>query len=443
MNRRIMMTAVVAATLSVVAAGCGGDDDGGDAAPPEDSNEPEAEDEEEPAEPVQLRFQSLAWQEQSVAANRDIVDQWNAANPDIQVEYVQGDWGSVHDQLLTSFEGGEPPDIIHYDASSIQVFAEGGYLADLDPLLSDEFTAGIAEDIWGTVQYDDFGTIGVPFLVESRLAIANKTLLDEAGIEVPTSDDPWTWDEFADAAAQLTDDDTYGVAFPLSSPANAMVTLAQSFGGTYVQDGPAIEVGEAELEVPRTIHEMLYVDESAAPQAVASSTTDALPGFFAGDYAMVFGAIWLRQQMVEQAPDGFEWVTIPPLEGTDGATQAANPQILSVAIDSEHPDEAAQFIEFFLNGENMAELALGDWLVPTSADALAALESSTAGEQGWDVAVASADALAAAPWRRTPGFQEWMDRFATPGFQRYFADEISEDDLASELEQGGEETLGR
>lgn len=437
------MTVVVAATMSMVVAACGGDDDGDDGAAADENGAAEAEDDGEPAEPVQLRFQSLAWQEQSVAANRDLVDQWNEANPNIQVEYVQGDWGSVHDQLLTSFEGGGPPDIIHYDASSIQVFAEGGYLADLDPLLSDEFKAGISEDIWGTVQYDEFGTIGVPFLVESRLPIANRTLLEEAGIEVPTPDDPWTWDEFADAAAQLTDDDTYGVAFPLASPANAMVTLAQSFGGTFVQEGPAIEVGEAELEVPRRIHEMLYADESAAPQVVASSTTDSLPGFFAGEYAMVFGAIWLRQQMVEQAPDDFEWVTIPPLVGSEGQTQSANPQILSVAIDSEHPEEAAQFIEFFLNGENMAELALGDWLVPTSESALAELESVTGGEQGWDVAIASADTLADAPWRRTAGFQEWLDRFATPGFQRYFADEITEDDLATELEQGGEETLGR
>lgn len=441
MNRRITSAVVLAATVSMVLAACGGDDDGdsGDAA--QENATPDGGD--EPAEPVQLRFQSLAWQEQSVEANRELVDQWNAEHPEIQVEYIQGDWGSVHDQLLTSFEGGDPPDIIHYEAAAIQVFAEGGYLADLEPLLSDEFKADIPEDIWGTVQYDGYGTIGAPFLVESRLPIANRALLDEAGIEVPTPDDPWTWDEFADAAAQLTTDDTYGVAFPLGSPANAMVTLAQSFGGTYLHDGPVIEVSEPELEVPRRIHEMLYVDESAAPQTVATNTTDSLPGFFAGEYAMIFGAIWLRQQMVEQAPEGFDWVTIPPLEGTDGATQSANPQILSVAADSEHPEEAAQFIEFFLNPENMARLALGDWLVPTSGGALAELESATGGEQGWDVAVGSADALAAAPWRRTPGFQEWLDRFATPGFQRYFANEIAEDELVSELERGGEETLGR
>jgi ABC-type glycerol-3-phosphate transport system substrate-binding protein len=58
---------------------------------------------------IRLRFQSLAWQQESVDANKELVAEWNAAHPDIQVDYVQGSWDSVHDQLLTSFEGGEAP----------------------------------------------------------------------------------------------------------------------------------------------------------------------------------------------------------------------------------------------------------------------------------------------------------------------------------------------
>ncbi|MEQ4209442.1 sugar ABC transporter substrate-binding protein [Actinopolymorpha sp. B9G3] len=434
-RRKVMSVAAVATVVSLLAA-CGGSDGGAGSGGGGGT----------PDEPVKLRFQSLAWQEESVAANRAIVKEWNAQNPNIQVQYVQGDWGSVHDQLLTSFEGGDPPDVIHYEAAAIQVFAEGGYLADLEPLLSDDFKSSIPDDIWDTVRYEEQGTIGAPFLLESRMPLANKALLDEAGIEVPTPDDPWTWDEFAEAAKKLTKDGTYGVAWPLESPANAVLNLSQSFGGEYVSgtgDEATVEVGEAELEVPQRIHQMLYDDKTAAPQTIGTNSTDSLPGFFEGKYAMLFGAIWLRQQMVQEAPDDFDWVTLPPLEGSDGLEQAANPQILSVAAQSEHPEEAAQFIEYFLNAENMAELARGDWLVPTSEGALEALQKQTNGEQGWDVAVASVDALAAAPWQKTPGFQEWTDRIATPAFQKYFADEISADELASQLEQGAEKTLGR
>ena len=39
---------------------------------------------------ITLRFQSLAWQEESVAANQELVKEWNATHPGVKVEYVQG-----------------------------------------------------------------------------------------------------------------------------------------------------------------------------------------------------------------------------------------------------------------------------------------------------------------------------------------------------------------
>lgn len=74
---------------------------------------------------IRLRFQSLAWQRESVDANKRLVKEWNAAHPAVQVEYVQGSWDSVHDQLLTSFEGGEAPDIIHDASDDLADFAYG------------------------------------------------------------------------------------------------------------------------------------------------------------------------------------------------------------------------------------------------------------------------------------------------------------------------------
>ncbi len=428
MKRRI--AGVLGLTLSacLVLAGCGGESSSG-----------------ESDGPVKLRFQSLAWQKESVQANKDIVKEWNAKNPDIQVEYIQGDWGSVHDQLLTSFEGGDPPDVIHYEAAAEQVFIDGGYYADLKPLLSDEFRAGIPENIWATVQSEKYGLTGVPFLLESRVALANRDMLEKAGLQMPTSEKPWTWNEFRDAAKKLTTKGRYGVAFPLASPANAMFNLSLSFDGTYVTGkgkDASIKVGPDELQVPTLVHQMLYDDKSADPDMIAVSTTDALPSFFAGKSAMIFGAIWLRQQMVQESPKGFDWITLPPLQGSDGSTQSANPQTLSVAAQSKHPKEAAQFLEYFLNDENMAKLAIGDWLVPTSPGALNGVETETGGKPGWDVAVASLSSLTAAPWQSLPGFQEFMDRTATPAFQRYFANEITADQLAQELEQGGAD-IGR
>ena len=69
-------------------------------------------------DPITLKFQSLAFQDSTIAATEAIVDAWNAANPDVQVEILQGSWDNVHDQLITQFAGGTAPDIIHYESAA-------------------------------------------------------------------------------------------------------------------------------------------------------------------------------------------------------------------------------------------------------------------------------------------------------------------------------------
>lgn len=76
-----------------------------------------------PGEKITLKFQSLAFQKTTVAASKKIVADWNAAHPDVQVEYVQGSWDSVHDQLVTQFQGSSAPDIIHDESADITGFA--------------------------------------------------------------------------------------------------------------------------------------------------------------------------------------------------------------------------------------------------------------------------------------------------------------------------------
>lgn len=134
---------------------------------------------------ITLRFQSLAWQDESVTANKELVKEWNATHPDIKVEYVQGSWDSVHDQLLTSFEGGEAPDIIHDASDDLADFAYGGYLADLRNLLPARLKSEIPQRSWDTATFGN-GVYGVPFLQEPRVIVANATWLKKAHVRIPT-----------------------------------------------------------------------------------------------------------------------------------------------------------------------------------------------------------------------------------------------------------------
>ena len=107
----------------------------------------------------------------------------------------------------------------------------------------------------------------------------------------------WTWDEFQANAQKLTKGGTYGVAWALKSPTNRVMNLSLNFDGKFFYtDGGKTEVriGDAEKEIPRRIHDMIYVSKTASPDAVGMGGTDPLPGFFAGKYAMLPGGVYLR-----------------------------------------------------------------------------------------------------------------------------------------------------
>lgn len=429
-------SALAAAAIVALAAACGSG--GGDGGSSSSSNEP-----------VKINFLSLAWQKESLAANKQLVDEWNKANPNIQVTYVQGSWDNVNDQLVTQFAGGTAPDVIHNDSPALSGFATDGYLLDLKDKLPAELKSDIPQAAWDTVTFDGGkggqGVYGVPFLQESQVIVANKKLLDESGVRVPTPDNPWTWDEFSEAAKKMTKSGSFGVAWPMKSPVNKTLNLALNFGGTFFQTGAdgktTVKVGPEEREVLQRIHDQLYKDKSADPAALGQGTADPLPAFYKGKFAMLPAGVFLRQQVAEQAPDGFEWVTLPGPKGTS-AQQGAVSQTLSIAQDSKHPDEAMKFIAFFLNGPNQAKLAKGDWLLPTSQKA-AADPAMTTEENGWNVATASAKNLVVAPFLKVNGFDEWKSKVATPVLQEFYANKITIDDAAKRLVDEGNKVLER
>ncbi|QIP83990.1 extracellular solute-binding protein [Streptomyces sp. Tu 2975] len=397
---------------------------------------------------IRLRFQSLAWQKESVDANKELVEEWNAAHPDVQVEYVQGSWDSVHDQLLTSFEGGEAPDIIHDASDDLADFAYGGYLADLTELLPERLRADIPRQSWETTTFGG-GVYGVPFLQEPRVLIANAEILESSGARVPTAEKPWSWEEFRQVTKDLTKKmgkGRYAVAWPLKEPVSVTLNLGLSAGGRLFhrgQDGKVtIDFRDGDGVVPGTIHDQVAVDRSASRSTLGMGGSDTLPGFFGGKYAMVPLGFSYRQQIVQQAPEGFRWTVLPAPAGPGGPAQGVSPQTLSVAQDSAHKKEAAQFIDFMLRPQNMVRLAKGDWMLPTGTQALGDPSLHTE-KDGWATGADLARHLRSAPAQSVRGYPEWKDKVATPAYQEFYSGAIDEQELKERLVKDGNLVLAR
>jgi ABC-type glycerol-3-phosphate transport system substrate-binding protein len=384
---------------------------------------------------VTLRFQSLAFQKPTIAAVKKIVTDWNASHPKIQVKYAEGSWDSVHDQLVTQFEGGTAPDIIHDEAADIAGFAQQGYLADISGDLPQSVKDSVPKGVWDTVSRD--GKIyAVPTLLQSYVVMANTDLLTSKGVTVPSG--KLTWDDFQAMAKKATGGGTYGLGWGLKSPTATVMSLGLNFGGTYFSGTGAdakVKVGDAEKQVPQRIHAMAYDDKSIDPTTLTQSGTDILPQFYAGKIAMVVEGNYAAQQISEEAPKTFHWTVLPPLTGTS-SNQAADPQTLSVAQSSKHKKEAAEFLAYFMQAKNLAAVGQGDWLIPTSKDARDTIQQQTGGKDGWTQTLAGADTMVAAPFQSVDNYPRWKDEIATPALQQYLQNKISLDALASKLEDG-------
>lgn len=416
------LTALMAAGALVALAACGsGNDSSGDPAP---------------GEKVTLKFQSLAFQKTTVAATKKIVADWNAAHPDVQVEYVQGSWDSVHDQLVTQFQGSTAPDIIHDESADITGFANQGYLADLTPYLSQETKDAVPAGVWDTVKSGDGKIIAAPTLLQSYVVFGNSALLKQGGVSA--TGDSLSWDQLQADAKKLTTGGKFGLGWGLKSPTATVLNLGMNFDAAFFEgsgrDAKA-KIGDAELEVPKRIHAMAYTDKSIDPTSLTQSGSDVLPGFFGGKYAMVVAGNYTAQQMVEQAPKGFQWEVLPPLKGTS-EKQAANPQTLSVPAEGKHIKQSAEFIDFFMKAENLAAVGQGDWLIPTTQPARDAIQKATGGKNGWQQTLASGTEMTKAPFQSVENYPKWKDQIATPALQEFLANKIDLAALGQKLNDG-------
>lgn len=392
--------------------------------------------------PVSLTFQSFSDQPAAIEATKDIVDSWNADNPDIQVNIVQAPSDSLDDKLTTQFAGNVAPDIIHYEVLGITPFARDGYIADLNGLLSQDTVDDIDPGSLEAVTVDD-QMIAAPTELQTYVVFANRTLLQNAGIEIPTGDS-MTWDEFAEIAGATTTGDQHGVTWGLKSPTAAFMSLGLGFGSQYFTgegDDLTVQTQESDLEVPSRVRDMIQAG-SVDPIGVTQSSSDVLATFYAGKAAMTVQGSYQVSNIESDAPADLDWVVLPPLAGAEGAVQAANPQTLSISIDSAHQQQAAAFIDYFMQTDNLVKMSTADGLIPATVSAREAQAQQTADVNGWPEILKSAEGLEGPTYLQANGYIRWKDTVATPGFQKYLAGEIDDAGLRSELDNGWAQANG-
>lgn len=138
---------------------------------------------------------------------QEIVKQFQAENPDIQVEIINYPWSTYFDKIQAMMAAEDAPDVMFLH--TIPSWAAKGVLEDLTPYIEKtKFPVeAYNQELLSTFMYK--GKIyGFPRDNDTTVLFYNKTLFDEAGVAYP--DYSWDWQRFLDAARKLTKVDSRG-----------------------------------------------------------------------------------------------------------------------------------------------------------------------------------------------------------------------------------------
>lgn len=318
------------------------------------------------AAPVELTFMMWGAPEELAVWNQ-IVQDFQAQNPNIKVNVEVSDWDAYWEKLKTMLAASTPPDLFAMDAPLYLDYQSRGVLKNLQPYL--DKNPDLLQDVYPQTlqayQTPD-GYFGLPRDFQTIVLFYNKDMFDAAGVAYPTAD--WTYDDLRAAAQKLTKDtngdgkiDQYGFYSDLWDMELVWSEAIWAYGGDIVSaDHTNTLIGEPQArQAWQLFHDMMFVDKSMPDATTALQFGDDT--FQAGAVAMTTIGHWAVPGY-NTVP--FKWDVAPMPAGPAGKATSVNSAGFVVADASKHPEEAFEFIKFVLSPAGQKRLAQLGFAIP-------------------------------------------------------------------------------
>ncbi len=210
--------------------------------------------------------------------------------------------------------------------------------------------------------------LAVPNDLTMNGPFVNVDAFEKAGVEVPTEDDPWTWDEMVEAASTVQQANDMESAIAIDKSGHRLSTVFSEYGTTlFDEDGEAafdVEAGTAALTELDALVDSggLLADfwlESGSRYAGANEQ------FLAQEVPVYLSGNWQVGQFAENA--SFTWAAAPNAcaERCGGFPGG---KYLAAFSDAENPELAVAFVDWMNRAEQQQAMAEGAYWIPTRTD---------------------------------------------------------------------------
>jgi len=319
------------------------------------------------AEPVKLTMWGAVPPENGP---QEVVDTWNAAHPEIQVEYVRfvnDDDGNL--KLDTALSTGQNVDLyVNYTVTNLEKRVKGGIALDLSTFTDYNIDEKMGTDASQWKIDDKY--YGLPTKKNAQFFALNKDALEKAGLAIPTA---WTWDEAKEYAVKLK---AQGFKYGLVQHTQ---TIVDPLDSVLVKNGYVKADGTSNLDDPliakwlETMNSMMQEEGTTPP--LGEQLTSKMPVenmFLGGESAMINIGEWLIRSSnnMTDFPRDFQiaFAPVPRLTANeaDFVKSGGLGDFISINAKSKNTEAAWEFLKWYADG-GMLPMAAGGRLPSSNA----------------------------------------------------------------------------
>ena len=282
----------------------------------------------------------------------------------IRVNVTHIDWGMAHTRYTLAASGGEAPDVADtfFPYSWVRI-GDGRF----GPMIIDDVVAEIGYDGFYEVAYPECFIDGhwyaLPWRGDTRAAAYNQQIFDEAGI----TEFPRTYDELLEVGRRLTtynadgSIDRAGFLFRIGDARfdQSWFALLAGHGGRMMNENYT----QWTLNTPEVRESLQFMYDAVfthniVPAAVIDPTYNSNAVFWAGKAAIILGATpddYVAAQI--NAPQIAPYIrsALMPSKTGDGISSIAFAAPVCIYMTTRHPEEAKEWLKFFVSKDVQLE----------------------------------------------------------------------------------------
>jgi multiple sugar transport system substrate-binding protein len=338
-------------------------------------------------------------------AQQKAVDDFNAANPDIELVLEVVPYDSARDTLATQIAAGAGPDIVGpvgWGGSN----AFFGQWLDLTPYLeSSGFDTSVFDPNLIELYQTEEGQVGLPFLVFPAATYYVPAMFDEAGLEYPPAnygdkymldgaEVEWNLETLAEVAKRLTVDVNGANATEAGFDPTQIIQAGYvpnfqthvAYQGTYLAGPADIVEGDAPgsyksampdswKEANKWIYDAMWGEQPFMPTGPLAGSPEYGNGnpFNSGKVAITVSPLWYTCCLddFKNAGNEFQAAVLPA--GLDGQPHGRiDADTLRIWKGTKHPEEAFKALTYLIGPEGTQTLVVGSEEVPAAYSGLPA-----------------------------------------------------------------------